>query len=549
MTTLAQVRDELRTNRRQWDAFTTKGHCVVLAPPGSGKTKLLTARLAEDLLSDIPEPHGVVCMTLTNAAADELRLRLRQLGVLPRSTLFVGTVHSFALACVVTPFAAAAGERALATARIATQQEQGEAFQAAMVAAAADPTDGLLRPTLNRYRKLASEEEWSSANESIRRLNRAYEESLRTRGLIDFDGLVTVAVNLVERHAFVRRTLVARYHRLFVDEYQDLAPGLDRLVRALCFDHRARSDLFAVGDPDQAIYGWTGTKPELLDELASRSDVTTVRLNINYRCADEIIAVSRRALVGHRDIRGVRKGGRAEARHCPGGFAHQIATATEAVVAAAGRGIPLHEIAVLCATNEECDRVARALRDRDVEATVRGSEYESTRVNAVLERAAAWATLERERSGQRLGDLLREWRSALDQVWSRKVGVEFTQYLLDGAALAEKPAQPFIEGLMALGLGPALELPARADERRDVDKMLAAIYHGTLRRLTTRGFGRRARARNSVEVTTMSSSKGLEFDVVFMLGLDQGKMPHFRSLRAPKDLVRPASDRRAAHSR
>ena len=537
MTALGRVRDELRANARQWKAFTTNGHCVVLAPPGSGKTKLLTARLAEDLLNGIPEPHGAVCMTLTNAAADELRSRLRQLGVVPRSTLFVGTVHSFALACVVRPFAAAAGDRALATARIATQQEQDDAFQAAIVASAADPSDRLLRSTVNRYRKLASDEEWSTASESIRRLNRAYEDRLRTLGLVDFDGLVTAAVDLVERHAFVWRTLVARYHRTFVDEYQDLAPGLDRLVRALCFDHRARSDLFAVGDPDQAIYGWTGTRPELLDELAGRSDVTTVRLNINYRCADEIIAVSRRALVGEREIRGVREGGRAEARYCAGGFANQITTATETVVAAADGDIPLHEIAVLCATNEECDRVARGLRDRGVEAAVRGSEYESTRVNALLERAAAWTTLDRERSGQRLGDLLREWRWALDEVWSRAVGVQFTQYLLGAAALAEQPAQRFIDGLTALGLGAALELPARADERRDVGKMLAAIDHGVLRDLTTRAFGRRARARNRVEVTTMSSSKGLEFDVVVMLGLDQGKMPHFLSLRVPKDLA------------
>jgi DNA helicase-2/ATP-dependent DNA helicase PcrA len=472
VTALSEVRDDLRINPRQWDAFKTEGHCVVLAPPGSGKTKLLTARLAEDLLNRIPEPHGAVCTTLTNAAADELRSRLRQLGVVPRSTLFVGTVHSFARACVVKPFAAAAGDRALATARIATQKEQDEALRAAIVASAADPSDRLLRPTLNRYRKLASDEEWSRADETIRRLNRAYEDRLRECGLIDFDGLITAAVDLVERHAFVRRTLVARYNRIFVDEYQDLAPGLDRLVRALCFDHDAQTELFAVGDPDQAIYGWTGTQPELLDELAGRSEVTTVRLNINYRCAEEIIAVSRRALAGTRDIRGVREGGRAEAQHCPGGFANQITTATNAVLASAGRDIPLHEIAVLCATNDECDRVARAVRECGVEAIVRGAEYENTRLNALLERAAAWATLDREASGQHLGELLREWRWALDDAWSRAVGVQFTQYLLHAVATAEGPAQDFIDGLMALGLEAATGQAARSDERRGVDGLL-----------------------------------------------------------------------------
>lgn len=536
MTALSEVREELRTNARQWDAFSTDGHCVVLAPPGSGKTKLLTARLAEDLIKQIPEPHGAVCMTLTNAAADELRSRLRRLGVAPRSTLFVGTVHSFALARVVRPFAAAAGERALATARIATRQEQDDALKGAIVASAADPNDRLLRPTLSRYRKLASDEEWSRAGGTILRLNVAYEDTLRKEGLIDFDGLVTAAVDLVERHAFVRQTLVARYQRIFVDEYQDLAPGLDRLVRALCFNHAAQSELFAVGDPDQAIYGWTGTRPELLVDLAKRSEVTTVRLNINYRCADEIIAVSRRALAREREIFGVGKEGRAEARYCPGGFAHQIVTATDAVLAAAG-DIPLHEIAVLCATNDECIRVAMALRECGVEAIVRGAEYESTRVNALLERAAAWAALGSEKSGQHLGGLLREWRWVLDQAWARTAGVGFTQYLLDTREAAERPARAFIEGLLALGLSDAVELPARSDERRGVDSLLTALDDGPLSGLSTRDFGRRARARNRAVVTTMASSKGLEFEVVIMLGLDQGRMPHFVSLRSPEGLA------------
>jgi superfamily I DNA/RNA helicase len=108
------------------------------------------------------------------------------------------------------------------------------------------------------------------------------------------------------RSKVIRRVLTARYPRLYVDEYQDLAPGLDRLVRPLCFDYAVNAELFAVGDPDQAVFGWTGTRPGLLAELAQRSDVTAVRLDHNYRCGAEIIRFANRMRQGEHEIHGSR---------------------------------------------------------------------------------------------------------------------------------------------------------------------------------------------------------------------------------------------------
>ena len=101
---LADAVTELRRNDRQWDAFECAGHTVVLAPPGSGKTKLLTTRLAYDLaVGAIPAPQGAACITMTNEAVGVLRRRLTRLGVRRRPNLFVGTVHSFALSVIVMP--------------------------------------------------------------------------------------------------------------------------------------------------------------------------------------------------------------------------------------------------------------------------------------------------------------------------------------------------------------------------------------------------------------------------------------------------------------
>src|ERR1700679_2737637 len=115
MSSLADAVAELRANEHQWEAFEASEHCVVLAPPGSGKTKLLTTKLAHALAEDrVRAPRGAASITMTNEAALQLRTRLRALGVERRPNLFVGTVHGFAMSRIVIPFAAAAGERQLA---------------------------------------------------------------------------------------------------------------------------------------------------------------------------------------------------------------------------------------------------------------------------------------------------------------------------------------------------------------------------------------------------------------------------------------------------
>jgi DNA helicase II / ATP-dependent DNA helicase PcrA len=178
MTALEQARDELRRNSGQWEAFTSSGHCVVLAPPGSGKTKLLTTRLAEDLLTRIPHPHGAACITLTNAAADELERRLRMLGVPRRSNVFVGTVHSFALSRIIAPYARVAGRPELADAVVATDQQRDACYKQALADVYAPHEDTrYLRSTMDRRRKLMTDDDaWEHVGPKVHQLIGRYEE-------------------------------------------------------------------------------------------------------------------------------------------------------------------------------------------------------------------------------------------------------------------------------------------------------------------------------------------------------------------------------------
>jgi DNA helicase-2/ATP-dependent DNA helicase PcrA len=531
MSALAEAREQLRTNERQWEAFTTEGHCVVLAPPGSGKTKLLTTRLANDLGTRIKRPHGAACITLTNTAADELGRRLDALGVDSRSTLFVGTVHSFALSRILLPFATAGGYPELTDPQLASDRQVKAALDKAIAEFYGDGEGHFVDSTIKRLRKMMDPEELRQAGGSIAQASERFEQILHDQGLIDFDDIIIRAVELVEEHAFIRRALAARYPHLYIDEYQDLAPGLDRLVRALCFDYTANAELFAVGDPFQSIFGWTGSRPELLEELSARPGVSVVQLDINYRSGNEIIRISSQALGQQREIRGLREGGTVSAHEVPEGLEHQFVAVAELIEVYAKEGTSYDEVAVLCHSNAECQDAAEALRGAGLPVFVRDdAEYRLTPATLMVEALASWAILPRGQSGHRLGQLLRRWR-----LFVRDADIALVRLLIESRELGEGSAVDFLDALDALGLQRALTRPARVDDAIEVAKLRRSLTSGKLAGLTLSDLAERARALGRVYVTTMTSSKGLEFDVVVMVGVEDGKIPFFSSKGAALD--------------
>lgn len=542
MSRLAASIEELKRNERQWEAFNTPGNCVVMAPPGSGKTKLLSTRIAFDLQAITP-PQGVAGITLTNAAAAELRRRVLELGVAPRANLFLGTVHSFAMRQILVPFASVCGRSDLLTRRIATSREKTTAFKAAIEQVYPSNVDTRnVRSTVERHRKMiASDEEWDLAGPGIVAVSHAYERELASEGLVDFDILVTAAVELVESYEFIPNLLAAKNPSMYVDEYQDLSPGLDRIIRSLCFHGPKRSLLFAVGDHNQAIYGWTGTRPELLDEVSRHPTVSRIELTKNYRSAREIIDRASR-LLGLSGIEGFSEGGLVDATYCRAGMKSQCQEAGRLAGRLISEGYPAHEIGVLTPTNNHAELVVEEFRKLGVPVGANASPYPSTPATSLIEKLAVWATRQDQPDGEfRLSDLLSEWRYIL----RAEIGdLSVDLVLIDAmkqSANSEELAALFVERILQSGLSAAIRDPLRGEDSAAVSDMLDLLNGGQLSDWTIQTLADRGSRTGRVGVYTMSSAKGLEFDATLILGADQGQIPHFLSTYNSKSL---AEDRR-----
>ncbi|MFJ3751925.1 ATP-dependent helicase [Streptomyces rubiginosohelvolus] len=543
MSALLSSIGDLKENEKQWEAFTATGQVVVMAPPGSGKTKLLATRMAYDL-EFLTQPQGIAGITLTNAAAGELRRRVTQLGVRPRANIFLGTVHSFAWRRILMPFAEVCGIGGIVKLDVATRKQTSRAFRDAikLVYAPWEDTQGV-QSTVQRHRKmLASDNEWRLAGEKIRQVASHYDRLLMERGLTDFDTLISSAAKLVQDHHFVRDLLIAEYPKIYVDEYQDLAPGLDRIIRSLCFGGQKRAQLFAVGDHDQAIYGWTGTRPELLHELSAHPAVNPVRLNKNYRCARKIID-SASLLLGISDVGGVTDGGEVKSFYCRTGTQGQAERAADLAQQAITEGTPAHEIGILCPTGHYSKAVVNAFRHRGIPICDNANPYSPSPAALFVEKLAAWVVHGEREGDLSFSDLIAEWRYFLrGELGDLSVELRLMKVVKDSKAVDGETAYCFLERVLASGLSAVTQDPAMAEDASALTEMCDVFQAGgELEDWCLSDLADRGMRAGRVAVYTVASCKGLEFDISIILGADEGMMPHFTSLR---DGGKLAEDRR-----
>ena len=275
-------------DRQREAALAGDGPVLVVAGPGTGKTKTLTVRLAYLLAERHVAPEQLLAVTFTTRAAREMRERLERL-VGPRADrVFLGTFHSFCFQLL-----RAEGYR-LDLPRdfgVADRRDQVTMMQRALRRLGQpDNTAQRMLHDVSAFRHRRAGVDPPAKDAGLAEVSEAYQRQLRKCDLLDFDELLLLGVQLLECCADVRESLRQRLTHVLVDEYQDVDPVQQQLLRFLAGD---RNHLWAVGDGDQAIYAFRGAESgHLLRFEQSYPNGRVIMLEQSYRFTPQIAAAA-----------------------------------------------------------------------------------------------------------------------------------------------------------------------------------------------------------------------------------------------------------------
>ena len=550
---IAQRTDSL--NQRQRDAVERVGRSVaVIAGPGAGKTRTLIARLRHLLDERGIAPEEITAVTFTNKAAEEMRARIEDESVVAKgrpgrlsenrrgrrtSDIQIGTFHA-----ICSRFLQEAGLSFVVA---------DEGLQMELAEKTLREFDGKEAPK-KFLQELSKEKNGLYGNdaEPDDRKNpcmyQHYQKLLRQAGALDYDDLLLETMHLLEElpeDAPQRRP----FSYLLIDEFQDVNPLQYRLVREWS---RGGRELFVIGDPDQSIYGFRGCDPKVFSRLEEeRPDLVTIRLEENYRCAPSILKAALGVI--SRNTGQARRmkamAGYAEHGECIPGLPVRMVSAEderrEAIFVAkeitrqiggidmldtdqrgagenrAVRGFS--DMAVLYRTHRQAALLEKCLRQEGIPYLVAGREdfLQEREARAALyffrhvlypnEEAAE--ALCRRLLGPVLGEGREEGIELLVEKYRKKVRKSRPVKLLEEWGGDVRPENPdTMKKLTDMSvLYPTME---------NFLQTLSFGEDGDVRRNGGRKF-----TADAVTLMTLHGSKGLEFPVVFLYGMDRGRFP------------------------
>lgn len=557
----------------------TDGPLLILAGPGTGKTRVVTRRAAHLALT-VADPRNVLVITFTNKAARELRERMDALGCAEGMT--VGTFHSFC-AGLLRRYGDRAGvsrdftifdredRRKLLKEILDSHGMENSGYTPASLE---QEISGAKNRLVSAEALAAGAGDWRTR--ILAPLYLAYEQRLVEMRALDFDDLLIRVAATLERDEPLRAELEHRYRYVLIDEYQDTNACQYRIARLLT---REQMNLCATGDPDQSIYGWRGA--DIGNILSFEKDyprAKVVRLEQNYRSTKRILALADQLIVSNRNRKAKSlftenaTGAAVRVLEADDAEAEGDAVAAD-ITARVKEGVPAGEIAVFYRVNSLSRAIEEALirggvayqvargvefynrkEVKDVLAYLRvlvnpADEIALLRIINVPARGLGSTTIDRlaglaRQRGLRLYDALMD--GGIPPELGRASGklAEFAELMRNlRAALTMRPQQALAfvmshSGLQALysgediegGDSPAANLrellnAAAAFEQDNPEANLVAWleYAALISDVDAIGNGGQ-----KVTLMTLHAAKGLEFDCVYMIGMEDGLLPFRR---------------------
>ena len=521
---------EISEDDMQFAAYKAVNNTVVIAGPGSGKTTVLTLKVMQLLAEMIYPPRGLACLTYSTEAVREFKSRLVKLGLEKRKNVFLGTVHSFCLSEIITPFAALYPQYKIPLPiRIISEAEKNRLFNSQNY----EGTPKLIDVDKERTRNIKGISRVAIESYDIAlKAAISFEELLIQNEYLDFISMVKKSVELIKNESYVRKALEAKYPWIIVDEYQDLGKPLHELILTLL--NLTRIKVFAVGDADQSIYDFQGAAPDYLIELSQRQDVSCIHLKNNYRSSQTIVDASEYVL---KSSRGYIASGKLQDYHaklefieCSKGMDEQYERVIEQISRFHTEGIPYHEIAVLVGNNKQVTELAQECSRQNIPPYIARQTFRLTDLIIWIQNCAKWVS---DKCSVSFDEICSTWKSFISQ---KRIISEDDYFLLKRTIFQTLTASKVYKDNLSewlcyldkkVGIVSAFTASERyPDEIDNYNKLLeTARSHDT--QLTIKFLTRLGIPENQVVLTTRHSSKGLEFDVVILPGMEKDSFPSY----------------------
>ena len=570
-------------------AQTTEGPVLILAGAGSGKTRVITYRVAHLIENLQARPESILAVTFTNKAADQMKTRIRNL--LQGARLgdpLISTFHSFCVRLLRREIEALGYHRDFTIYDSADQLQVVKGVMKDLKIEERIVTPKTVHSRISHAKNHGKtpanllEDSWEPSWEYTSKVFEEYEKRLKKSNALDFDDLLIKAVELFDKFKPVAERYSARFAYVMVDEYQDTNRQQYKLVRHLTCTH---DNICVVGDEDQSIYSWRGA--DIQNILSFEKDyprVRTIRLEQNYRSTKTILAAAS-AVVANNEMR---KGKTLWTQNPQGESIAYLEAADsdeEAMfvaerIVAHGKSRPHDHVAVLYRTNFLSRVLEEKLRRYNMKYRIVGgfSFYERAEIKdmisyltlalnphdsvnvmrvinvpprgigktttdtladlAVERETSLWGAIEIAVKEQTLPGRTLKGLEAFHKLITDFVGAalelsntELLERIVNSSKYLEmlqeegtEEAESRIENIREL-LTAAQESHERGESLRDFLDHAALVTDQD-------AYDEKA----PITLMTLHTAKGLEFPIVFIMGLEDGLFPHSRALNEGRDL-------------